>query len=338
MEQDPKLGLVIAGAAACIGQEYALIEALFRECLPSRHPERPPLPRPAVIAGTSSGALLAVCLNAILDGNSEFHWASMMDDSDPDNPRGILATLRNRDIYSLDLLALFRGYLLGTGNFEKLLKTIVHDKMGIQRFGELSTPTIIAVVERATGTLHRLDSREHGELDLVEILLATTAMPIALPPRTITGYADGALFVDGGTGTDGVPVLSLWEEHCDAIYVVGPQRDMANVPVKSAGHKLTFRAVWDSIRGDRDALVSSIQMLQSLQCLDYLMTAAMMLEIQAAPGLAEEAWIYMPGLSKQYNILNFGDELAQYREAKTWAQSNGPTLLGPTGDEAPPKG
>ncbi len=324
MDNEPRLGLVIAGAAACLGQEYALLEALFRECHPTRHPVLAP---PAVIAGTSSGALLAVCLNAILDGNSTFTWKSMVDDSDPDRPTGILATLRNRKIYSLDPCALFHGYLLGTRNFERLLRDIVNEQMGIQEFGQLRTPTWISVVERSTGALHRLSSVQHGDLDLVEILLASTAMPVALPPRAITGYRDGALFVDGGTGSDGIPTLSLEHERCDQIYLVTSQRHLANVPVEGTDAKLSATQLLRSIKQGLGGLFDRIPMVQSAHCLDYLMQAAFSMEIQQAPELADEAWLYMPALDRSYNAFNFSRELEQYRATRSWAEHAPPQRL-----------
>ena len=54
------------------------------------------------------------------------------------------------------------------------------------------------------------DDPVHGKLDLVEVLMASTALPIAFQPRQITGLPGN--FIDGGTGDDTLPIAPLIEK------------------------------------------------------------------------------------------------------------------------------
>jgi predicted acylesterase/phospholipase RssA len=42
---------------------------------------------------------------------------------------------------------------------------------------------------------------QHANLDLLEVMMASTALPIAFKPREIQGMGK-TLFIDGGTGKD----------------------------------------------------------------------------------------------------------------------------------------
>jgi predicted acylesterase/phospholipase RssA len=74
-------------------------------------------------------------------------------------------------------------------------------KVGYNTLGDLYLPTYLSVMNQTSGDTLRLYSKDpvHSKLDLLEVLLASTALPIAFRPRYITGFGDTP-FIDGGTG------------------------------------------------------------------------------------------------------------------------------------------
>lgn len=76
--------------------------------------------------------------------------------------------------------------------------------MNYYTLGDLYVPTAISVVDQNTGFTLRLwsDNPQHAKLNLLEVLMASIALPIAFEPRTITGLP--GVYIDGGTGVDTV--------------------------------------------------------------------------------------------------------------------------------------
>jgi hypothetical protein len=95
--------------------------------------------------------------------------------------------------------------------------------MGYSTLGDLYLPTSISIVNQSSGLDTRLWSNnpEYANLDLLEVMLASAALPIAFPPRVITGLGNTVsyyfkwislfekVWIDGGTGIDTIPNIPL---------------------------------------------------------------------------------------------------------------------------------
>lgn len=75
--------------------------------------------------------------------------------------------------------------------------------------------SFFSYIYQGTGQTVRLSSLDptDGELDIIEVLMASTAIPVAFQPRLLTGLGSSTdFFVDGGTGIDQLPTTDLLQE------------------------------------------------------------------------------------------------------------------------------
>jgi predicted acylesterase/phospholipase RssA len=83
--------------------------------------------------------------------------------------------------------------------------------MNYSKLGDLYIPTCISLVNHTSGRTKRLWSTdpEYANLSLVDILMASTAIPVAFTPRAIPELDSEPIWIDGGTGMDSIPVYPL---------------------------------------------------------------------------------------------------------------------------------
>ena len=307
---DKKVGFVINGAAALIAQELALLETLTRGLNPGA--SGPVIPN--ILAGTSSGSLSAIALNAVLQaeaGKGSFTWERLKDE--------LLFPLKDDNIFTTgwwaDLEVPFdiavHGYVLDTNPLKETLEKYVRgaNNIGYQTLGNTFLPTHISTVNRNTGLTQRFfsgSSKDKG-LDIVEVLLASTAIPVVFPERDITGVGT---FVDGGTGTDNSPVEAVADyAPFDELYVIAPQQSHPESDMQKR-HESKF------------PILSNLTF-----AMDIRSNGLLQFQLFRALGLVKDptkAFFYTPSLKTEFNFLNFGVMKPQYEETLEWAKQNDP--------------
>jgi predicted acylesterase/phospholipase RssA len=309
-----KTGFVFSGGAARIAQECALTQALMEGLTPySRRI------RPDVMAGTSSGALNAVAVNAILRSKDKSDATSF----DWEDYKEILFDLDDGKIFDVTPRGLARiiprnipeGFVLDTAPLRRLLEELVVERMGFETLGDLYLPTYISVVQRETGKTLRLSSRDPDprirKLPLLDVLMASTAIPVAFKPQEIKGL-EGS-FLDGGVGRDGIPVEAMFEEKCKELYIISRMR---------GDETMTGVTVFKK----RRPRVPKI-LLNVLLAMEYLIDALFESELNRATQIAKRAFLYLPELSKQYPLLDFSTQREQFEETLAWAKQHDPVRL-----------
>lgn len=315
-----KIGFVFSGAGARIAQECALTRVLVEDKNIV----------PDVVAGASSGALNAVALNAILkyraDPNPWFTW--------DDYTTEILFPLENGDIFDQSggwkrrvlTRNIPNGYVLDNGPAKELFAKSLF-RMGFDTLGSLYLPTYISVVNRMTGATRRLFSRdpdpEVRDLKLVDLLLASTSIPVVFPPYLIPRQG---LFVDGGTTQDSIPVESVSGEACTEIYVVSRSRQKPpEQAMDDAAAHLKIH-LW-KLHKEGDEEVTNILKNMSF-ILDAMSDTFFRIGLcHAGEYASSSAYLYMPVLDDYFSMLDFGTQKEQYEETMTWAQTHDPIRL-----------
>jgi predicted acylesterase/phospholipase RssA len=353
-----KVGFVFSGAASRIAQEYVLMRCLVegrafagltaaerggasgpgvqargrssparREPEPEEEPGRPVLPD--VLAGSSSGALSAVALNAILlseglipgGGRScSFGWHDYEE---------LLRTLRNDHVFeggglipeALEIIR--RGSIYDTAPLKRTVQDTVETCMGFRVLGDLPIRTYLSVVERDSGRVYRLRSDIHSQLRLLDVLMASTAIPVVFPPwrLRLPRYETAVPCIDGGTGRDGIPVEAIREEHCDTLFIIRPMRFDPQKP-------------WNKSR--RLARLPIID--AATRTLLYMQEALSAGALLRAPYYARRAaYAYLPELPCNYSFLDFDSSGKQVQETRAWTetQGSGPVLLRRSGVPEP---
>jgi predicted acylesterase/phospholipase RssA len=302
--------ILLTGAAARIPQEAALLEELYNRGL---------LNDVVFISGVSSGALNAVILNGILSGR--FTW---------DEYKDILFHLNNKDIFIQDGK---RRLPVDSSPEKELFRRIVEEKLNYHTIGDLPFTTGISVTHLLDLDLkkksYRLCSRKINEesdttLNLVEIMMASCAFPIAFPPVRISGaktFPDVA-FVDGGVGEDHVPYHALLEfekqrgEGVEKIYIISRKNDS----IPDISEELKQFGINDKGRFDRIGI-----------SLDNILMKGIVKRLEAfvseAPQMLANSYIYIPDFKEHFRMFSFDNMRDQYTLTSQWAKNNDPEPL-----------
>ena len=301
--------IIITGAAARIPQEAALLEELDHRGM---------LDDVEFIAGASSGALNTVMLNAIL--TEDYSW---------ERYKRLLFNLRDSDIYIID----DKKLPVDTTPLKDFLTDLLNDTLGYCRVGDLPIPSAISItdfnlfrLERKNFRLsnYKINEESDPDLNLVEVLMASTSFPMAFPSTFINNAPTlpDHSFIDGGLARDHVPFAGLLsfinyrKENVNKIIVVSrksneiPQlsEEMQNLGVNDKG-------IFDKLGISLDAILfkAFINALKDFR--DH------------EPDLVPKTYVYIPDFPENFLLLDFNTLQEQYEITSKWAKQNQPVLL-----------
>jgi predicted acylesterase/phospholipase RssA len=206
-----------------------------------------------------------------------------------------------------------QGAIFDTRPLRTLLQRLVNDQMKFFSLGDLPIRTYISVVERDTGRVHRLCSQIHKDLPIVDVLMASTSIPVAFPPQhlMVPGSEKPVLCFDGGVGVDGIPVNALRDERCEDLYVIRPMAYDPQKPSNKPSALARFQIVSTAVRAS-----------------EYLRESLLSFALCRAVRYAgSTAYCYMPKLSYNYNLLDFACGREQIEETMHWVEDPGNTPL-----------
>jgi predicted acylesterase/phospholipase RssA len=304
------VAVIMTGAAARIPQEAALLEELDNRGL---------LKNLVFVSGVSSGALNAVVLNGIL--SKRMSW---------DEYRNILCHLKNDDIF----LKEGKKLPVNTSPARNLYKKVVEERLGYRKIGDLPICTGISITHLKDFDLvknvYRMCSRKINQetdttLNLVDIMLASSAFPVVFPPvrienaRTIPQVA----YVDGGVGEDHVPFQSLLEFEksrgamVEKVYIISRKSD--NIPDFSEELKgLGFddKGILDKMGISFDAILNKgiIRRLEAF--------------VAESPEHKPLTYVWIPNFKANFMLFNFENLQEQYTLTSQWAKTHDPVPIG----------
>jgi len=305
------IGFAFSGAGGRISQHLALMEVLLKGLNPSGIKIRP-----SYLSGASSGSLSAVALNAILQTEDQnisggFNW---------DDMKQLVFGLTNSDVFDDSISGLekifthniFEGYILDDTPLSNYLRPFL-SKMGFYRLGDLYLPTEITVVNQSSGFDVRLWSTDPrvADLNLLQVLMASTALPIVFEPRTIDDFGNNTIFIDGGTGIDTIPLTSLVENpNVKQLYII------------CYGSALT------SGGGTLPVYLDNIMLLKnSLAVIDDMRVDFFAGALDIAMNSAVRSFAYIPDLNETFSALDFEHERYEYDLTFQWAIQHDPQPL-----------
>lgn len=301
--------LVITGAAARIVQEAALLENLQ---------EKGWLSNICFISGTSSGAINTVMLNGILE--NKFTW---------ERYHSILFNITNFDIF------IRNGRSLPVNNepLQNLLEKVVNDSLGYKSIGDLPYQSSISIAAvdlmppfSATYRLSNLqiNNESNPAFNLVETLLASTAIPILFPAAHFheSFGLPKSSYVDGGFSNDHIPFEAVLQFEkfrgfgVDTLIIVSRKSDTKqgiNDEVEKFGNadSRTFDKL--SYWIDNLAMNGFIRSMKEIQ--------------KKYPELAARTYVYIPDFEENFALLDFSDMKRQYDITSTWAETHKPVPL-----------
>ena len=301
--------VVITGAAARIAQEAALLEHLQKSGW---------LQNVSFISGTSSGALNTVMLNAIL--KKQFSW---------ERYHSILFNLKNDDIF----IRTDRSLPVNIEPLKNLLACVVNDSLGYKSIGDLPYQSSISISDvnllPPTSKTFRLsnlniNNESNPDFDLVEALLASSAIPILFPAARFEesfGLPNSS-FVDGGFADDHIPFTAVlqYEKYrgygVDTLIIVSRKSDSGGGITREVQDfgKIDSRVFYKlGYWVDNQARKGFIKSMKDIQ--------------QKFPELAAHTYVYIPDFEEDFALLDFTNLEKQYRVTIDWANSHKPVPL-----------
>lgn len=303
--------IIMTGAAARIPQEAGLLEELY---------DRGLLKDVVFISGVSSGALNAVILNGILSG--KISWKEYKD---------ILFNLKNSDIFIQDGE---RKIPVNTQPARNLYTKIVEGKLGYHRIGDLPFMTAISFTNLKDLDLkkkvyrmcsRKINAESDTTLSLVDIMMASSAFPIAFPPvriRNVKTIPD-VEYVDGGIGDDHIPYHALLEfekfrgRGVAKVYIISRKSD----GIPEVSEELKGLGIDDKGRFDKMGV-----------SLDNILKKGMMKRLrdfsEEAPDMILLSHVWIPEFDKNFLMFNFDNLKEQYLLTSQWAKTHDPVPLG----------
>jgi predicted acylesterase/phospholipase RssA len=301
--------IIITGAAARIPQEAALLENLYNKDW---------LGDVQFIAGASSGALNTVMLNSIL--TKKITWERYLN---------LLFNLKNEDIY----LRNGKKLPVDTKPLRNFLQQVVNNTIGYHKIGDLPIPSAISIANVELITLIKksfrmsnikINPESDPNLDLVEILMASTSFPIAFPPARINNAftLPDRPFIDGGVGEDHVPFKGMLEyirsrgKSFEKVIIVSRKADKQpelSEELRNLG--INDKGLLDKLGISLDEILfrGFIKGLERLQKED--------------PDLAERTFIYVPDFQEDFLLFDFNNLRDQYDVTRKWASNHLPVPM-----------
>jgi len=305
------VGFAFSGAGGRLAQHLALMETLIKGYSPSGKKIRP-----SYLSGASSGAISAVLLNAILETEDRklsngITWSDYKD---------WLFHLKNSDVYDTSAIGIAdiflwnipHGYILDNSNLRGFMKQYA-DRMNYKTLGDLYLPTAISIVNQSSGLAQRLWSNDPSvsHLDLMDVIMASTALPIAFPTTQIRGLGD-TIWIDGGTGIDTIPIYAL----------------LHNANVTEAYILCYGSALTSGGSGNLPFILDDIAILRNVVAtLNDMRVDLFDGAIDMAISSKTPSYSFIPHLNETFSSLEFELEELEYDLAFDWSIKNNPTYL-----------
>lgn len=300
--------IIITGAAAKIAQEAALLQSLY---------ERGELNDVVFISGASSGALNAVMLNAILE--KKLTWKEY---------REVFADIRNDNVFRIDK----KGLPVSNEPLRQLLQEVVANKLGYQTLADLPIPTAISVVSLRPSPLsegtyrfcnRKINRESDSTLNLIDVLMASTAYPLVFPPARISGIKTipNTPYYDGGIGDDRVPFQALIDfekyrqQPVERVIIISRKRD-ADMTLADELKPFGYELKTKGNNGLSPDMLTSMGFWRRLEHLS-----------KHYPELAGKTWVFVPDYDYSFPMFDFNNLKEQYELTYRWAQSNSPVKL-----------
>ncbi len=317
MKNHHSKAILLTGAAARISQEVAIIDKLKN--LKGINID----PSDTLLAGFSSGSLNMIAINGLLN---KPEWDNYYKSE-------VLFKLKTEDVYLRD------GKLpFNTDPLRTLVNSFL-EKLDFSTLKELPYTTYILACQLRwlfpKTRWAKSDNINYGNLKLANLMMATTAIPIIFPKQNVhvqegtrSSFPHGnrVYYVDGGTGktfngfSQNLGKYVQKNGTFDEMYVISPMREAETVEFDDEIKSTFNSAELQFHKSLQDFLGSNLQrtfikFLKKLEAWNY----------HGQP-MAKKIYVCIPDMVKNFPILSFDKQEAQYNAVMDWVEKN-PELL-----------
>lgn len=312
-----KQAILLTGAAARISQEVAIIDKL-RELKGVQISQKDTL-----LAGYSSGSLNIAAINACFSEGSNLDWDTYFKNE-------VLFQIRNKDVFSY-------GIPLDTEPLRARLTTFC-ETMNCKVLGDLPFYSFIMSFSNKIRNTIWACSRDKNQrnISLVDMLMASTAIPIVFPAQTISYKPDSprdlpdGKYSDGGTQGTFINFEKYIGEYViqngsfETMYVISPMRDKISKIQQMVDSLPRFESL---VKTDADKIFKHFENI-SLKTFFNFLTELNDWRHNDKP-IAKNIFVCIPQMKKNFNIMNFDNQEEQYYAVIKWVENNPEKLAMP---------
>ena len=170
----------------------------------------------------------------------------------------------------------------------------------------------------------KINSESDPELDIVDVLMASTAFPVVFPGQKIKNATTlpNKNFVDGGMGQDHVPYsgfidyIQFSKKSVKKVFIISRKSDLEpDVNLELGAIGIGDIKIFDRLGISLDEFLQK-GFLKGLREYKVLL-----------PNLIDSTFVYIPDFEEKFLLLNFNDLKNQYTITKKWASENDPVQL-----------
>lgn len=316
-----KDALFLTGAAALISQEVAIIDKLIEKKGLVISPDQ------TMLAGFSSGALNIGAINACFRKNDPLPWD---------------AYYKNELLFGIKTSDVFTRHKFIPVDTKPLHKTLANflKKGNLLSLTDLSFESYILTFSYLRLTTQWISNLSHRNqfIDLLDLLMATTAIPLIFPDQTIHSHDKRKLksikgrFGDGGAGGSFKRFEHYLKKYLkqngllNKIYIISPMREVSPEDYEELNRMVPST---DLIRMDiKDFKVLRFFMeMISKNGFDTFIKRFHRWTLKHK--IANEIYVCIPQLEKNFQLLNFNHQEKQYTAVCKWIDENPEQLAVP---------
>jgi hypothetical protein len=242
----------------------------------------------------------------------------------------ILYNIKNDDIFKHGE----RKFPLNTSPARDLYKKLVEDKLGYYTIGDLPIFTGISITHLKELDLkksvyrmcnRKINSETDTTLNLVDIMMASSAFPYVFPPVKInnTKTIPDVLYVDGGVGEDHVPYHALLEFEkfrnagVEKVFIISRKSDgIPELSEELKGLGINDKGIFDKLGISMDGILSK-------GIINGILSFS-----KAEPELMKNAYVWIPDFQANFMFFNFDHLKDQYMLTSQWAKTHDPIPVG----------
>lgn len=303
--------LLLTGAAARISQEVAILDKLIEQKGLEINPNN------TMLAGFSSGALNIGAINACFRKDNPLSW-------DEYYKKELLYKVKTSSI-------LLRKKRIPFDT--KPLRDTLNDflaKAGIKSVNDFDFESfIVAFSSRRLSTLwvSNLYNR-HKKVNVVDLMMATTAIPFLFPDQAIRTNDDKkrrfvkGRFADGGTSGSFRRFEYYLKKYCkqqdsiDKIYIISPMREVSRDDFDEFNKLINLTDLFKVDSMNFKLLRFFLEMISQNGFDTFIKRFHKWTESNK---IANEVYVCIPQMKENFPILDFNEQEAQYNAVCQWA-------------------
>lgn len=321
-----KNALLLTGAAARISQEVALVDKLIEFNGLELSPEK------TMLAGFSSGALNIGAINACFREINPLSWDKYFKDE-------VLFKIKTKDVFVKN-----RFIPVETSPLRNLLTNFL-GQGNLNNINDCTFDSFILAfsVWRLTTIWTSNIYNRHSGIKLINLLMATSAIPLIFPDQSIEPSSKKARrfirgrFVDGGTGGS----FRRFEKHLkkyvrlngefENIYIVSPMREISNEDFEELDKIIPSSQMFKISAKDLGIMKVFLDMISKNGFDSFIKR---FYNWTNKNKIAKNIFICIPGMNDNYPLLNFDRQEKQYQAVCNWVNENPDKLTIPIAEYA----